>query len=71
MMTLFVKKERHNSRSIAGRNFSFSGRTRMNSWVRPVTVEFFGSTNKRTGFVRESRIRVLTSSVMVAENNIV
>src|SRR5205814_9860466 len=66
-----VKIERHNSTSIAGRNFSFSRRIRMNYCVKPVTVEFYGSTNNRTGFVKDNRIRVLTSSVIVAENNIV
>lgn len=43
----------------------------MNSWVRLETVECFGSTNSRTGLVNANRIRVLTLSVMVAENNIV
>lgn len=43
----------------------------MNSCIKLPTVEFLGSTKSRTGLVRDRRIRVLTSSVIVAENNIV
>jgi len=70
-MTLVLKFRLQRETSNAERSFSFPARTRTNSWTRPRAVVRLGSTNSRTGLLRDIFTKESTESVMVAEKSMV